>query len=82
MDEANNINKSLMALGQCIRTLRENQLKSQAAASSGKSFRAEIPPYRLSKLTALFQEFFEGRGRAVSVVYRSLALHEYLSIRV
>ena len=86
MDEANKINNSLMALGQCMRTLRCNQIKLAKAKGSGtlnimftpigssdcvnvagstRPVRLEVPMYRTSKLTELFQEFFEGRGRAV-----------------
>ncbi len=86
MDEANKINNSLMALGQCMRTLRCNQMKLAKAKSSGtlstmlkpmgssdrvgmagstRPVRLEVPMYRTSKLTELFQEFFEGHGRAV-----------------
>ncbi|KAF8310460.1 kinesin-domain-containing protein, partial [Clavulina sp. PMI_390] len=39
-----------------------------AVGGAGKVVRTEIPPYRMSKLTELFQEFFEGRGRAVMIV--------------
>lgn len=65
MDEANKINSSLMVLGQCMRILRNNQ-KKLSKTVAGRPARTEIPPYRMSKLTELFQEFFEGRGRAVS----------------
>ncbi|KAF8343056.1 P-loop containing nucleoside triphosphate hydrolase protein [Cantharellus anzutake] len=70
MDEANKINNSLMALGQCMRTLRCNQMKLVKAKASGSTrpVRLEVPMYRTSKLTELFQEFFEGRGRAVMIV--------------
>lgn len=66
MDEANKINSSLMVLGQCMRILRNNQKKLAKLQPGARSVRTEIPPYRMSKLTELFQEFFEGRGRAVS----------------
>lgn len=68
MDEANKINSSLMVLGQCMRILRSNQKKLSRPVRGDRSVRTEIPPYRLSKLTELFQEFFEGRGRAVMIV--------------
>lgn len=64
MDEANKINSSLMVLGQCMRILRNNQ-KKLSKSPGGRPVRTEVPPYRMSKLTELFQEFFEGRGRAV-----------------
>ena len=66
MDEANKINSSLMVLGQCMRILRNNQ-KKLMKNNSLRPVRTEIPPYRMSKLTELFQEFFEGRGKVVSI---------------
>ena len=68
MGEANKINSSLMVLGQCMRILRSNQKKLAKITRGDRPVRTEIPPYRLSKLTEMFQEFFEGRGRAVSSV--------------
>ncbi|CAO3631310.1 unnamed protein product [Mucor hiemalis] len=62
LKEAGNINKSLMVLGQCMETLRLNQLKS----AIGK--RNAMVPYRHSKLTELFKSSFEGDGKAVMVV--------------
>jgi kinesin family protein 20 len=51
-----------------MRILRNNQKKFAKASRSAAAFKAvrtEIPPYRMSKLTEIFQEFFEGRGRVV-----------------
>ncbi|KAI8374523.1 kinesin motor domain-containing protein [Radiomyces spectabilis] len=62
LKEAGNINKSLMVLGQCMETLRLNQLK----AAIGK--RQAVVPFRHSKLTELFKSSFEGDGKAVMVV--------------
>ncbi|KAI8086374.1 kinesin motor domain-containing protein, partial [Halteromyces radiatus] len=62
LKEAGNINKSLMVLGQCMETLRLNQLK----AAMGK--RRAIVPFRHSRLTELFKSSFEGDGKAVMVV--------------
>ncbi|KAI9484744.1 kinesin motor domain-containing protein [Zychaea mexicana] len=62
LKEAGNINKSLMVLGQCMETLRLNQIKTEM----GK--RAAIVPFRHSKLTELFKSSFEGDGKAVMVV--------------
>ncbi|KAI8144057.1 kinesin motor domain-containing protein [Fennellomyces sp. T-0311] len=62
LKEAGNINKSLMVLGQCMETLRLNQLKTEM----GK--RPAIVPFRHSKLTELFKSSFEGDGKAVMVV--------------
>jgi kinesin family protein 23 len=49
--EAGNINNSLMTLRSCIEKLRENQ-------KSGKSGGV---PYRNSKITHLFRNYFEGQ---------------------
>ncbi|KAK4511889.1 uncharacterized protein ATC70_003888 [Mucor velutinosus] len=62
LKEAGNINKSLMVLGQCMETLRLNQMKN----AIGK--KAVMVPYRHSKLTELFKSSFEGDGKAVMVV--------------
>ena len=56
ISEACNINKSMLVLGKCIREIRR--------ANAGVS--AQIP-FRESKLTELFRDFFEsGKGRNVS----------------
>lgn len=51
--EAGSINSSLMALRNCMETLRENIL-------SGTK---KMVPYRDSKLTLLFKNYFEGIGK-------------------
>lgn len=51
--EAGNINSSLMALRNCMEALRENILNGTR----------KIVPYRDSKLTLLFKNYFEGNGR-------------------
>ncbi|CAO3587681.1 unnamed protein product [Absidia cylindrospora] len=62
LKEAGNINKSLMVLGQCMETLRMNQIK----IDSGK--RPIMVPFRQSKLTELFKNTFEGDGKVAIVV--------------
>lgn len=59
LKEAGSINKSLMVLGQCMEALRANQRRLA---------RPGLVPFRHSKLTELFQDFFVGEGRAVSAV--------------
>ncbi|KAL3861886.1 hypothetical protein ACJMK2_007900 [Sinanodonta woodiana] len=56
--EAGNINTSLMTLGRCIETLRYNQTHKEN----------KIIPFRDSKLTRLFQNFFNGTGRAAMII--------------
>ncbi|XP_067941465.1 kinesin-like protein KIF23 [Watersipora subatra] len=58
LKEAGQINQSLMALRQCIDVLRENQ------RTSGN----KIVPYRDSKVTHLFKNFFDGEGKVRMVV--------------
>lgn len=59
LKEASNINNSLMSLRNCFDILRENQ------KTSGKA--NKLVPYRDSKLTHLFKNYFEGEG-AVKMV--------------
>ena len=51
--EAGSINSSLMALRNCIVTLRENIISGTR----------KMVPYRDSKLTLLFKNYFEGNGK-------------------
>lgn len=51
--EAGSINSSLMALRNCMETLRENILSGTR----------KMVPYRDSKLTLLFKNYFEGNGK-------------------
>lgn len=57
-------------LGQCMEVMRSNQQKIAAAASAGKHAKKklDVVPFRHSKLTEVFQNFFVGDGRAVSTV--------------
>ncbi|KAL5640684.1 hypothetical protein ACGC1H_001237 [Rhizoctonia solani] len=64
LKEAGNINKSLMVLGQCMEMLRANQRKTAA----GGTLKLGVVPFRHSKLTELFMDFFVGEGRAVMIV--------------
>ncbi|XP_068617658.1 kinesin-like protein KIF23 [Battus philenor] len=56
--EAGNINKSLMTLRTCLEALRENQINGTN----------NMVPYRESKITHLFKNFFEGEGQVRMVV--------------
>ncbi|XP_033624809.1 kinesin-like protein KIF23 isoform X1 [Asterias rubens] len=56
--EAGNINASLMTLRTCIEVLRENQVNSSS----------KIVPYRDSKVTHLFKNYFDGEGKVRMVV--------------
>ncbi|XP_071151333.1 kinesin-like protein KIF20A [Mytilus edulis] len=59
LKEAGNINTSLMTLGRCIEALRNNQHHKD---------KTQLIPFRDSKLTRLFQNFFSGRGKAAMIV--------------
>lgn len=56
--EAGNINNSLMTLRTCLEILRENQLQGSS----------KIVPYRDSKLTHLFKNYFDGEGQIRMIV--------------
>ncbi|XP_025078007.1 kinesin-like protein KIF20B isoform X3 [Pomacea canaliculata] len=59
LKEAGNINTSLLTLGRCIELLRNNQNHKD---------NPKIIPFRDSRLTRLFQNFFCGRGKAAMIV--------------
>ena len=56
--EASKINQSLMALRSCMETLRENQ-------QTGSN---KMVPYRESRVTHLFRNYFEGEGKVKMIV--------------
>ncbi|XP_053319562.1 kinesin-like protein KIF23 isoform X4 [Spea bombifrons] len=56
--EAGNINQSLMTLRTCIEVLRENQRYGTN----------KMVPYRDSKLTHLFKNYFDGEGKVRMIV--------------
>ncbi|XP_043465366.1 kinesin-like protein KIF23 [Leptopilina heterotoma] len=56
--EAGNINNSLMTLRSCLEILRENQTQSAS----------KMVPYRDSKLTHLFKNYFDGEGQVRMIV--------------
>ncbi|WFD31757.1 succinate--hydroxymethylglutarate CoA-transferase [Malassezia sp. CBS 17886] len=82
LKEAGSINKSLMCLGQCLDTMRRNQIRAgiadahggaadergTAATADARRRRQSIIPFRHSKLTELFQSFFTGDGKVVMIV--------------
>lgn len=56
--EAGNINNSLMTLRSCLEILRENQSQNTN----------KMVPYRDSKLTHLFKNYFDGEGQVRMIV--------------
>nr|XP_022309325.1 kinesin-like protein KIF23 isoform X1 [Crassostrea virginica] len=58
LKEAGNINQSLMALRNCMEILRDNQKNSSN----------KMVPYRDSKLTHLFKNYFDGEGKVRMIV--------------
>jgi kinesin family protein 23 len=67
LKEAGNINQSLMTLRLCMDTLRENQ----------RSGANKIVPYRDSKLTHLFKNYFDGEGKVRMIVCVSPKADDY-----
>ncbi|XP_044756917.1 kinesin-like protein KIF23 [Coccinella septempunctata] len=67
LKEAGRINNSLMCLRNCLEVLRENQL-----TGSNK-----LVPYRDSRLTFLFKNFFEGYGKVEMIVCVNPSIHDY-----
>lgn len=65
--EAGNINKSLMNLRNCLELLRENQINGTQ----------NMVPYRESKITHLFKNFFEGEGQVRMVVCANPRAEDY-----
>lgn len=66
--EAGAINKSLMVLGQCMEIMRANQRRLALAAGSSVPPKLAMVPFRHSKLTEIFIDFFTGGGRAAMIV--------------
>ncbi|KAL5019545.1 hypothetical protein ScPMuIL_002437 [Solemya velum] len=67
LKEAGNINQSLMVLRTCLEMLRENQNNA-----AGK-----MVPYRDSKLTHIFKNYFDGDGKVRMVVCVNPKAEEY-----
>ncbi|XP_022212746.2 kinesin-like protein KIF23 [Drosophila obscura] len=69
--EAGNINNSLMTLRTCLEYLRENQ----QAASNG--FAPKKIPYRDSKITHMFKNYFDGEGQVSMIVCINPRMEDY-----
>ncbi|EDV40552.1 uncharacterized protein Dana_GF10567 [Drosophila ananassae] len=69
--EAGNINNSLMTLRTCLEYLRENQ---QAAASG---MAPKKIPYRDSKITHMFKNYFDGEGQVSMIVCINPRVEDY-----
>lgn len=65
--EAGNINNSLMTLRTCLEILRENQTTNTN----------KMVPYRDSKLTHLFKNYFDGEGSVRMVVCSNPSANDY-----
>ena len=57
-----------MTLRKCLDTLRENQLTGNCS---------KIPPYRESRLTQLFKNYFEGEGYVRMIICVNPAAEDY-----
>jgi hypothetical protein len=62
-----NINNSLMTLRTCLEILRENQLYGAN----------KMVPYRDSKMTLLFKNFFDGEGQVEMIVCLNPSVEDY-----
>ncbi|XP_017019482.1 kinesin-like protein KIF23 [Drosophila kikkawai] len=69
--EAGNINNSLMTLRTCLEYLRENQ----QAASNGMP--PKKIPYRDSKITHMFKNYFDGEGQVSMIVCINPRIEDY-----
>lgn len=67
MVEGGNINKSLLALGNCINALVENSKRSSSAnsRSKAKGLTAKFVGYRDSKLTRLLKDSLGGNTKTI-----------------
>ncbi|XP_066597668.1 kinesin-like protein KIF23 isoform X2 [Prorops nasuta] len=65
--EAGNINNSLMTLRSCMEILRENQTQGTS----------KMVPYRDSKLTHLFKNYFDGEGQVRMIVCVNPRVDDY-----
>lgn len=62
-----NINNSLMTLRTCLEILRENQLYGTC----------KMVPYRDSKITHLFKNYFDGEGQVRMIVCVNPRVEDY-----
>ncbi|XP_060828110.1 kinesin-like protein KIF23 [Bombus pascuorum] len=65
--EAGNINNSLMTLRTCLEILRENQTQGTN----------KIVPYRDSKITQLFKNYFDGEGNVRMITCVNPSINDY-----
>ncbi|XP_017071631.1 kinesin-like protein KIF23 [Drosophila eugracilis] len=69
--EAGNINNSLMTLRTCLEYLRENQM------ASGNGLAPKKIPYRDSKITHMFKNYFDGEGQVSMIVCINPRIEDY-----
>lgn len=67
LKEASSINNSLMSLRTCMEILRENQINKAN----------RLVPYRDSKLTSLFKNYFEGEGCIEMIVCINPSIQDF-----
>ena len=76
--EGNNINQSLLALGNVISALADmNSSSGRSRSSSSSSAKAKFVPYRNSKLTRLLKDSLGGNCRTVMVAAISSSIASY-----
>lgn len=80
--EGSNINKSLLALGNCIKILSERKVQIQAYYVLGKNIKPDQPeskfvPYRDSKLTRLLKDSLGGNTKTLMLACVSPSYQHY-----
>jgi len=76
--EGANINRSLLALANCINALAsESEAVARAGRNGKRRVRANFVPYRDSKLTRLLKDSFGGNCRTVMITNVSPAANQY-----
>ena len=76
--EGANINRSLLALANCINALAsESEASARAGRNGRRRVRANFVPYRDSKLTRLLKDSFGGNCRTVMITNVSPAGNQY-----
>eukprot|EP00281_Chroomonas_sp_CCMP1168_P026414 CAMPEP_0206223458 /NCGR_PEP_ID=MMETSP0047_2-20121206/6496_1 /ASSEMBLY_ACC=CAM_ASM_000192 /TAXON_ID=195065 /ORGANISM="Chroomonas mesostigmatica_cf, Strain CCMP1168" /LENGTH=688 /DNA_ID=CAMNT_0053646335 /DNA_START=1 /DNA_END=2063 /DNA_ORIENTATION=+ len=76
--EGANINRSLLALANCINALAsESDAQNKAGKNGRRRLRASFVPYRDSKLTRLLKDSFGGNCRTVMITNISPAASQY-----
>lgn len=78
LKEANWINNSLMCLRHCLEILRDNEQKGTTRSGiSIDNGTGRMIPYRESRLTHLFKNYFEGQGKVKMIICVNPSIQEH-----